>query len=72
MKTRRSPRNQEILFRALFAPAPVSKPETNPLASLERQLANCFGARTRKMIEREIVSLKQRIAFRKALSHSDA
>lgn len=53
MRTRRSPRNQERLWKALGGPAPI-KHDSSSIESLERQLANCIGARTRRMIEREL------------------
>lgn len=59
MRTRRSPRNQEILWRALGAP-PQAKHDATTVESLERQLAACMNARTRRMIERELVKARMR------------
>lgn len=64
MRTRRSPRNQEILWRALGGVKPEEKRDSKSVESLERQLAtakaNFLGERTYRMIEREIERAKLR------------
>jgi hypothetical protein len=67
MRTRRSPRNQDILWRALGDPAPT-KGDSTSVESLESQLAmakaNFLGQRTYRQIEREIARAKMRKALK--------
>lgn len=67
MRTRRSPRNQERLWRELGAP-PAPKPATDPIAALERILARPgINARTRRQLERDLERARHRAAVRRAL-----
>lgn len=59
MRTRRSPRNQEILWRALGGPPAPAARNANGIESLERQFSNA-RPRDRKMIEREIARARSR------------
>lgn len=63
MRTRTSPRNQEILWRALGGPAPV-KHDATSVESIERQISACTNARTRRQLERDLQSAKIRRAAR--------
>lgn len=66
MKTRSSPRNQEILWRSFCGPA-LQKRDPATVESLERQLTTPhLNARTRRMIERELVTAKRRAAIARA------
>ena len=61
MRTRRSPRNQDILFRELFKPAPAVVEVT--LAELERRLT-LANRHTRRLALRDIVRFKFNAARR--------
>jgi hypothetical protein len=63
MNTRLSPRNQETLWRELGNVQPVKKLPTNTVESLERQLAAAPNHKTRRMIERELVTARRRAAL---------
>ena len=64
MRTRRSPRNQEILWRALGGPKPAPV-VVDEVAAAERALAQPFlSPRTRRMIERDLIRAKQRAVAR--------
>ena len=56
MRTRRSPRNQERLWRALGGPpAPKPAPAEDPVEVLRARLALSFlSPRTRRMLERDL------------------
>jgi len=67
MKTRRSPRNQEILWRALGGQRPTAQ-EIDPIASIERSMSQPFlSPKTRRMLERDLASAKHRAAIDRAL-----
>lgn len=69
MRTRRSPRNQEILWKALGGPK-TEPVKVDPIAAAERALADPFlSPRTRRMFERDILRAKQRAAVTAALAH---
>ena len=67
MRTRRSPRNQEILWRALSGEQSAESARSDTVESIERQLAACTNARTRRQLERDLARAKQRAAVRRAL-----
>ena len=58
MFTRRSPKNQDKLFKILFEPDGINKIINDRLISLENQLSRCINKRTRGMIQREIAREK--------------
>lgn len=68
MRTRRSPRNQNILFRELFAPADKPKPITleQEAERLRRWIANPAQRRHKKLNERSLLGVLRRIALRDA------
>ena len=54
MRTRRSWRNQERLWRALGG-QPEAAPKTNPIESLQTAISSPFcNKRTRSMLERDL------------------
>lgn len=60
MRTRRSPRNQEILWRALGG-EPPKKHDSTTVESLTRQLATPgLSKRSRGMIERDLERAKRK------------
>lgn len=68
MRTRRSPRNQELLWKYLGAPkqAPI---KIDRVAAAERALALPFiNKRTRRMFERDLARAKQKAAVTRALA----
>ncbi len=68
MRTRTSPRNQEILWKALGDPRPVAV-KVDPIAAAERALQQPFlSPRTRRMLERDLIRAKQRAAVTRALA----
>ena len=67
MRTRRSPRNQEILFRALFRPTEESRPPVDRVAVLERMIADPRHARIRRQLERDLLRERYRRASSAAL-----
>jgi hypothetical protein len=70
MRTRTSPRNQDILFNALFKPPSEPAPcMPTALESAQRALANSFlNPRTRRYYERVVDLERQRIAVRDGLA----
>ena len=65
MRTRRSWRNQNRLFRELFAPPQRSKPTLDErIALLEQSIARCGNRRTRRQLERDLKSLQMKAARR--------
>jgi len=67
MRTRRSPRNQDILFRALFKPpsAKVAEP-TDRVSVLKEQLSYPFmSSRTRAMLLRDLAREEARVHARR-------
>lgn len=61
MRTRRSWRNQNILWRELFAPAPVRVFTTDErIDNLRRAIAGCLSPRSRKQLERDLVKLERK------------
>ena len=71
MRTRRSPRNQERLWRELGGER-EKPPQIDHLRVLERALELCMNKRTRKQIERDIANEKHRRAVRAALALTEA
>ena len=68
MRTRTSPRNQEILWRALGGPT-AQPVKVDPVAAAERALAQPFlSPRTRRMFERDLVRAKHKAAVARALA----
>lgn len=68
MRTRRSPRNQEILWRSL-GELPAAAIKVDPVAAAERALQQPFlSPRTRRMLERDLIHAKQRAAVARALA----
>ena len=65
MRTRRSPRNQERLFRALFQPPPQpTKTELEiMLGALERAKQHGASKRTLHKLEQAVVWARRRAAF---------
>lgn len=64
MRTRRSWRNQNRLFRELFAPPERPKPTLDErIACLEQAIAQCANRRTRGQLERDLLSLKRKRAL---------
>ena len=73
MRTRRSPRNQDALFRALFprpaVPRPIIESAEQRLAHLEARAAEPFrSGRDRRADAREAVTLRLRIRAAKAIA----
>lgn len=64
MRTRRSPRNQEILFRALFKTPDAPKVERDPLAPIEPW--PFMSPRAKRELERENMRLAHKRAIRAA------
>lgn len=68
MRTRTSARNQEILFRELFAPAPAPKIDTKSVeyaeAALLRARSNFANKPTLALLERNVQRAKYRRAMR--------
>lgn len=70
MKTRRSPRNQEILWRELGGKQP-KVPKIDPIVAIEHALTQPFlSPRTRRMLERDLARAKQRAAIAKAIKEN--
>jgi hypothetical protein len=64
MRTRRSWRNQNILFRELFAPPqPPKPPLTRQIEIIELAIARCRNQRTRRQLERDLKSMKRKRAM---------
>lgn len=73
MRTRRSPRNQDALFRALFprpgVVIPIPESAEQRLARLEARAAEPFlSPRDRAAVKREADTLRLRIRAAKAIS----
>lgn len=68
MRTRNSWRNQNILFRELFAPKAEPRETLDEVARAERMLLAPVNARTRRMLERDLAAAKHRRAVRACLS----
>lgn len=71
MRTRRSPRNQERLWRllgkALLGPTPPKAEPIDAIAVAERALATPFvGRRTRQMLKRDLARAKAAKARRES------
>lgn len=64
MRTRRSPRNQEILWRLLGGEKKVILPPTidEQIVATEAALKTCWNKRTRGQLERDLARLKVRRA----------
>lgn len=61
MRTRRSPRNQEILFRALFKPADAPKPEPQaPKTDAEIDAMWWIPKTSRNLLKRDAARARKR------------
>lgn len=68
MRTRRSPRNQELLWKYLGSPKPAPV-KIDRIAADERALSLPFiNKRTRRMFERDLAAAKQKAAVTAALA----
>ncbi len=69
MRTRRSPRNQDILFRSLFKPEPVKQqPQIDPIERMKKHLQCPFLSKTsRSMFQRELANLEARQRVREII-----
>ncbi len=69
MHTRRSPRNQAILWKALGGTPKVAA-KVDTIAAAERALTQPFlNKRTRAMLERDLIRAKHRAAVTAAMTH---
>ena len=67
MRTRRSPRNQQILFRDLF------KPPATPIQSvtpIDLSKAFWLSPRAKRQVERDRIAATHKAAIKRALSGS--
>jgi hypothetical protein len=69
MRTRTSPRNQEILFRELFKSPAVPVPAVEPL---DLAKAWWLSPRVKRQIERDRARAARRAAFKRARGGLDA
>ena len=66
MRTRRSWRNQDRLFRELFAQPPPPRPTLDQqITGLETAIAQCGNRRTRNQLQRDLMSLKRKRSLRR-------
>jgi hypothetical protein len=73
MRTRRSVRNQEILYRELVKPALAQlapTPECEPVEPLDLEKAFWLSSRAKRQIERDRVAAARKAAIKRALSGS--
>jgi hypothetical protein len=73
MRTRRSVRNQEILYRELVKPALAllsPTPERKPAESIDLAKAFWLSPRTKRQMERDRVAAAHKAAVERALSGS--
>jgi hypothetical protein len=70
MRTRRSPRNQDILFAALFRPAPVEVPKMPIKTDAEIEAIPFLSKRTRSLLKRDAARSRYRVAVATALARS--
>ena len=73
MRTRRSPRNQDILFRSLFKPEPVAhQPHIDPIERIKKHLQSPFLSKTsRSMFQRELSKLEARQRVREIIMNEE-
>lgn len=70
MRTRRSPRNQDRLFKALFKPPDEPKPQADEVERLQELLntpGRILNRRTRGQLERDLKSALHKRAVKRAL-----
>ena len=67
MRTRRSPRNQEILFRELFKPTTVP---VESVAPVDLSKAFWLSPRAKRQVKRDRIAAAHKAAVKRALSGS--